>query len=297
VSPHRSRGALSSHGGGPAISIAASPLVLCRRSRASFCRKVGDSCHFDFQATAACRSVGSARTRRAPAHRPLTVRRQHPTHGASAALVYDKTQSVSTTAGRCSTRRPDTRNQWSFNASLRLKFPAAFDSLALVVSRGPEVLQIYGAVRSFSGTPGSYADLRREPGANQERGFMPYRSSTRARRTLTPVSRHPRRDRHPLNWTATDASACTASAEPLPALTAQFGIHVGAAVGTLLYLSCTGSGTASQSVTVTATAAPRVRAAARSTRCNWGGRTNLSLSRPTPRALSRARSRQSLYHP
>jgi hypothetical protein len=186
--------------------------------------------------------------------------------GASAALVYDKTQSVSTTAGALLDSQSLTLGiNGSFNASLTdLKFPAAFDSLALVVSRGSEVLgKIYGGgTFTFSGTPGSYQlTFVASPAANQDVGFyavsivdtppaVTLTSSVSSAATGTAIT---------LNWTATDASACTASGGTFtgsePASSGSTSVQLSAT--TTYTLSCTGpGGTASQSVTVTATAAP-----------------------------------------
>ena len=62
--------------------------------------------------------------------------------GASASLVFDKTQSVSATPALFNAQTLTIADNASYDVNLTdLKFPVAFDSLALVVSRGSEVLR------------------------------------------------------------------------------------------------------------------------------------------------------------
>ena len=186
--------------------------------------------------------------------------------GASANLVYDKTQSVSTTSGALLDSQALTLGiNGSFNATLTdLKFPAAFDTLALVVSRGSQVLgKIYGGgTFTFAGSPGTYQlTFVATPAAGQEVGFygvsivdsppvVTLASSASSAATGTTIT---------LNWTATNASDCAASGGTFtgsePASSGSVSVVLSAT--TTYTLSCTGpGGTASQSVSVTATTAP-----------------------------------------
>ncbi|HWY96600.1 MAG TPA: hypothetical protein VNX69_15490 [Steroidobacteraceae bacterium] len=194
------------------------------------------------------------------------------TSGASAQLVYDKTQSVSSTAALLDTQTLNLGTSASFDASLTdLKFPAAFSNLALVVSRGSQILgKIYGGgVFSFPGSPGSYQlTFVATPGANQAtppviQQFGLYgvsivfsapvvnlTSSVASAVTDTAIT---------LTWSSSNASSCTASGGNWTgSKAAGGGTEVIILSATTTYtLSCTGTGgVKAQSVTVTATAKP-----------------------------------------
>jgi hypothetical protein len=144
-----------------------------------------------------------------------------------------------------------------------LKFPTAFDSLALVVSRGSQVLgKVFGAgTFSFTGTPGTYQlTFVASPSSDQLFGLygvsvanspptVTLTSSAASAVTGSSIT---------LSFSSTNATSCTASggwtgSEPTSASTATETLSA----TTTYTLTCTGAGgTATQSVTVTATAAP-----------------------------------------
>lgn len=188
------------------------------------------------------------------------------TIGASASLVYDKTQSVSSSKALFDDQTLILGVSGSFDASLTdLKFPAQFQDLALVVSRGSEVLgKIYGGgVFSFAATPGSYQlTFVATPSADQQFGLyavsvvssppvVTLTSNVSTAATGTPVT---------LTWGATNATTCTASGGSWTGskATSSSSTEAVALTATTTYtLTCTGDGgTKAQSVTVTATAAP-----------------------------------------
>jgi hypothetical protein len=187
------------------------------------------------------------------------------TTGASAQLVFDKTQGVSSTAALFDAQTINLGVNASFDASLTdLKFPAQFDNLALVVSRGSEVLgKIYGGgVFSFPGSPGSYQlTFIATPAAQDQFGLygvsvvfslpvVTLTSNVASAATDSTVS---------LSWTASNASNCTASGGNWSgSKTASSGTEAVILAATTTYtLSCTGTGGATaQSVTVTATPKP-----------------------------------------
>jgi hypothetical protein len=187
------------------------------------------------------------------------------TTGASAQLVYDKTQSVSSTAALFDSQTLNLGVSGSFEASLTdLNFPAAFSNLALVVSRGSEVLgKIYGYGEfSFAGTPGSYQlTFVATPGAQQQFGLygvsvvfaVPVVTLTSSVATAVTGSIVQ------LTWTASNANSCTASGGDWSgAKAASSGSEAVVLAATTTYtLTCTGSGgVAAQSVSVTATPRP-----------------------------------------
>jgi hypothetical protein len=194
------------------------------------------------------------------------------TTGASAQLVYDKTQSVSSTAALFDAQALNLGISASFDASLTdLQFPVKFSNLALVVSRGSQVLgKIYGGgVFSFPGSPGSYQlTFVATPGANQAtppviQQFGLYgvsivfsapvvnlTSSVASAVTDSPIT---------LTWTSSNASSCTASGGNWTgSKAAGGGTEVIILAATTTYtLTCTGTGgVTAQSVAVTATSKP-----------------------------------------
>jgi len=184
------------------------------------------------------------------------------TTGASAQLVYDKTQSVSSTAALFDAQTLNLGTSASFDASLTdLQFPAAFSNLALVISRGSQILgKIYGGgVFSFPGSTGSYQlTFVATPAANQQVGLygvsivfsvpvVTLTSSVASAATDTPIT---------LTWSSTNASSCTASGGNWTgSKAAGGGTEVIILSATTTYtLTCTGTGgVKAQSVTVTAT--------------------------------------------
>jgi hypothetical protein len=184
------------------------------------------------------------------------------TTGASAQLVYDKTQSVSSTAALFDSQTINLGTSASFDVNLTdLKFPAAFDNLALVLSRGSEILgKIYGGGPfSFPGSPGSYQlTFVASPPADQQYGL--YGVSivfTPPVITLTSnMATAPTNSLIQLSWTANNATSCTASGGNWTGdKTASSGNEAVILAATTTYtLTCTGIGGAmAQSVTVTAT--------------------------------------------
>jgi hypothetical protein len=143
-------------------------------------------------------------------------------------------------------------------------FPAAFNNLALVVSRGSQILgKIYGyGSFSFPGSPGSYQlTFVATPPANQQFGMYgvsmvfsaPTVSLTSSVATATTGSLVT------LNWSATNATSCTASGGGWTgSKAASSGSEAVVLTATTTYtLTCTGTGgAAAQSVTVTATPKP-----------------------------------------
>jgi hypothetical protein len=187
------------------------------------------------------------------------------TTGASAQLVYDKTQSVSSTAALFDAQTLNLGTSASFDASLTdLQFPAAFSNLALVISRGSQILgKIYGGgTFSFPGSTGSYQlTFVATPAANQQFGLygvsivfsapvVNLSSSVASAVANTPIT---------LTWSSNNASSCTASGGNWTgSKAAGGGTEVIILSATTTYtLSCTGTGgVKAQSVTVTATPKP-----------------------------------------
>ena len=184
--------------------------------------------------------------------------------GASASLVFDKTQSVSATPNLFSAQTIMVTDSDSYDVNLTdLAFPAAFDSLALVVSRGSDVLgKVFGAGKfSFAGSPGTYQlTFVATPSADQQFGLysesVVYSPPTV---TLTSnVASAVTGSSITLSSSSTNASSCTASGgwsgtEPTSATTTM----VTLSATTTYTLTCTGTGgTVSQSVSVTATTPP-----------------------------------------
>jgi hypothetical protein len=187
------------------------------------------------------------------------------TTGASAQLVYDKTQSVSSTPALFDAQTLNLGISASFDASLTdLQFPAAFGNLALVVSRGSQILgKIYGGgVFSFPGSTGSYQlTFVATPAANQQVGLygvsivfsapvVTLTSSVATAVVDSPIT---------LTWTSSNASSCTASGGNWTgSKAAGGGTEVIILAATTTYtLTCTGTGgVQAQSVTVTATSKP-----------------------------------------
>jgi hypothetical protein len=187
------------------------------------------------------------------------------TTGASAQLVYDKTQGVSSTAALFDAQTINLGVNANFDASLTdLKFPAQFDNLALVVSRGSEVLgKIYGGgVFSLAGSPGSYQlTFIATPAAQQQFGLygVSVVFSLPVVTLTSNVSSAVTDSTVQLSWTASNSTNCTASGGSWSgSKTASSGTEAVILAATTTYtLSCTGTGgVKAQSVTVTATPKP-----------------------------------------
>ncbi|HEY2145636.1 MAG TPA: hypothetical protein VGH12_06160 [Steroidobacteraceae bacterium] len=187
------------------------------------------------------------------------------TTGAAAQLVYDKTQGVSSTAALFDSQTINLGVNASFDASMAdLGFPAQFENLALVVSRGSEILgKIYGGgTFSFPGSPGSYQlTFVATPSSAQQFGLygvsivysppsVTLTSNVASAAADTTVQ---------LSWSAANAASCTAGGGSWTgSKAASSGNESVVLTATTTYtLTCMGTGgTASQSVMVTATAKP-----------------------------------------
>jgi hypothetical protein len=154
----------------------------------------------------------------------------------------------------------------SFNVTLTdLMFPASFQNLALVISRGGTVLGTIFAGGTFPINPtaaGSYLlTFAATPAAAQQYGLYAVQI-TNAPPTVT-LSASPTSVTSgamtTLSWTTTGASACTASGGTFTGneATGSGSAMVSVAATTTYTLTCTGpGGSGSASATVTATAAP-----------------------------------------
>lgn len=183
---------------------------------------------------------------------------------AAPTAVCDQTQNVSSTAALFNSQALAVAANGSYDVSLTdLMFPVTFDSLALVVSRGSQVLgKVFGAGKfAFTGTPGTYQlTFVASPSANQQFGLYSVAvADSPPTVTLTAnVATATAGSSITLSFNSTNATSCTASGgwtgtEPTSASTATETLSA----TTTYTLTCTGpGGTGTQSVTVTATAAP-----------------------------------------
>jgi hypothetical protein len=186
------------------------------------------------------------------------------TTDASAQLVYDRTQGVSSTDAFFDAQTLNIGTGGSFDASLTdLGFPAQFGNLALVVSRGPQVLgKIFGGgVFSFPGTAGVYQlNFIATPAAQQQFGLYGV-SVVYTKPTVTlasNVSSAATNSLVTLNWTANNADSCAATGGSWTGdKNASSGSEtVTLSATTTFTLTCTGpGGEMAQSVTVSAVAA------------------------------------------
>jgi hypothetical protein len=181
--------------------------------------------------------------------------------GASAALVFDQTQSVSATPALFNAQTVSIAGDANYNVTLTdLKFPVAFDSLALVVTRGSDVLgKIFGAgTFSFTGTPGTYTlTFVASPSADQQFGLYadsvvyapPTVNLTSSVATATTGSSIT------LTWSSTNATSCAGSGGGFTGSGTSGTASVTLSDTTTYTMTCTGTGgSGNQTVTVTATA-------------------------------------------
>jgi len=187
--------------------------------------------------------------------------------GASAQLLFDKTQDVSSTAALFDSQTVTLTTSGSFDATLTdLKFPTQFDTLALVVSRGTQILgKVYGGgTFTFAGTPGSYQlTFVATPSAKQEFGLYGVKALASQPPTVTltsNVTTAAAGTAIQLSWTTTNTASCMASGGSWTGSKAATGSgseSVTLAATTTYTLTCTSASgaTAAQSVTVTATSA------------------------------------------
>jgi plastocyanin len=186
------------------------------------------------------------------------------TSGSSPQILLDQTQAV---GGVFSTNTINLGTSGGYDVTLAdLGFPAPFQNLALVVSRGSQVLgKIYGGgTFSVAGTPGEYVltfvATPNSTGAasTQNYGLYSIRMAssppsvvfTAASATVTAGQTVQ------LTWSSTNATSCTAGGSSAwtgsQSTSGTLAVIVSATV--TLTLTCTGDGgSAAQSVTVTAT--------------------------------------------
>lgn len=182
--------------------------------------------------------------------------------GSSAALAFDKTQSVSSSPALFNSQTVTVSDSSSYQVTLTdLQFPTAFDSLALVVSRGSQVLgkAFGGGTFTFAATPGDYQlTFVASPSSDQLFGLYAA-SMVYAPPSLTltaSASSVATGNNVTLTWTAANATSCSASGGNWSGSVAATGGTASVLVdATATYtLTCTGAGgTASQTATVTAT--------------------------------------------
>jgi hypothetical protein len=182
---------------------------------------------------------------------------------ASPEILYDKTQSVSSTPALFDSQTLNLGLSAGFTVTLKdLQFPAAFDNLALVISKGPTILgKIYGGGPfSFPGTPGSYQlTFVASPASAQQFGLYgvsvlfeapaitSFTSSVSSASASSPIT---------LTWASTNAASCTGSGGSWSGTGTSGSQSIVLAATTTYTLTCTGDGgSVSKSVTVTATAA------------------------------------------
>jgi hypothetical protein len=185
--------------------------------------------------------------------------------GASASLLYDKTQVVSSTGALFSAQTVTVADSANYDVNLTdLKFPAAFGSLGVVVSRGSSVAgkAFGGGTFTFAGSPGTYQlTFVASPSTDQQFGlyatsvvYSPPTITLTSNVTSAAVGASIQ-----LTWTATNASSCSASGGNWTGnkATSTTTESVVLAATTTYMLNCTGLGGATtQSVAVTATSPP-----------------------------------------
>jgi hypothetical protein len=183
--------------------------------------------------------------------------------GSSATLAFDKTQSVSSSSTLFNTQTMTVNDSADYQVTLTdLQVPIAFDSLALVVSRGSQVVgKIFGGgTFNFPGTAGDYQlTFVATPSSDQLFGLYST-SVVYAAPTVTltsSASSAPANSSITLTWTATDSTSCTASGGNWSGSVSTSGGSASVLLGTettTYTLTCTGAGgTTAQTVTVTPT--------------------------------------------
>jgi hypothetical protein len=187
------------------------------------------------------------------------------TTGPAPSLIFDVTQSIGTAPALFDTQTISLGSTTSFDVTLTdLKFPVQFKDLALVVSRGNQVLgKIFGGgTFTFAGTPGNYQlSFIATPAADQKFGLYALKSvaSPPVVNLSASVSTAVTGDSIKLSWSSTGADTCTASGGNWTGNKAVTATEEAVVVDatTTYTLSCTGAGgTTAQSVTVTATPKP-----------------------------------------
>jgi hypothetical protein len=184
--------------------------------------------------------------------------------GSGATLAFDKTQSVSSSSTLFNSQTMTVTDTADYQVTLTdLQVPTAFDSLALVVSRGAQVVgKIFGGgTFNFPGTAGDYQlTFVATPSSDQLFGLystavvyappaVTLTASASSAATGSSIT---------LTWTATDSTSCTASGGNWSGSVSTSGGTASVLLDetTTYTLTCTGAGgTTSQTATVTATAA------------------------------------------
>jgi hypothetical protein len=184
------------------------------------------------------------------------------TSGTSPQILLDQTQAV---GGVFDTRTITVGISGAYDATLTdLGFPATFQTLALVVSRGGQITgKVYGGgTFTFNVTPGSYVlTFAATPDPKQNYGLYAVRVASSAPAVTFTANSASVTVGQPvqLTWSTQNATACTAGGttgwsgtEPTSGTLA---VSIGAAA--TLTLTCTGpGGSAAKSVSVTVTPAP-----------------------------------------
>jgi hypothetical protein len=185
--------------------------------------------------------------------------------GALGQLVYDKTQSVGSASTLFNSQTLTIGVNAPLDATLSdLMMPMPFDTLALVVSRGSEVLgKIAGSSTfSFNGSPGTYQlSLFETLAATQQFGvYSTLIALSPPALTLTAsASSATTGSTITLNWATGNATSCYAAGGSWVEnnLTTKTSDSVVLSATTTYTLTCTGQGgTSVKSVTVTATSPP-----------------------------------------
>ncbi|HEY0748174.1 MAG TPA: hypothetical protein VGD63_15845 [Steroidobacteraceae bacterium] len=185
--------------------------------------------------------------------------------GATAQLIYDKTQVVSAGMELFNSQALNIGVSGNFDATLSdLQFPSAFSNLALVVSQGSNILgKIFGGGKfTFGVAPGTYQlTFLATPATGQEFGLygVSVSASVPVITFTSDVASVTAGSTANLSWTVTNATSCSASGGSFtgnqPATSGKVAVQVAAT--TMYTLTCMGAGgSSSQTVTVTATAAP-----------------------------------------
>jgi hypothetical protein len=185
--------------------------------------------------------------------------------GALGQLIYDKTQSVGSASTLFNSQTLTIGVNAPLDATLSdLMMPMPFDTLALVVSRGSEVLgKISGSSTfSFNGSPGTYQlSLFETLAATQQFGvYSTLIALSPPTLTLTAsASSATTGSTITLNWATGNATSCYAAGGSWVEnnLTTKTSDSVVLSATTTYTLTCTGQGgTSVKSVTVTATSPP-----------------------------------------
>lgn len=186
------------------------------------------------------------------------------TAAASPSSVYDKTQSVSSTASVLDSQTLTLGVGESFDAALTdLMVPAQFTNLALVVSRGSTVYgKIYGGGKfSFQAAPGTYQlTFLADVAAMQQFGLYgvsvvptpPSITSFTSNPATAPMG-----SPVTLSWTTSATTSCTGSGGSFSTNATSGSLSVVLSATTTYTLACTGpGGSVSKTLKVAASAAP-----------------------------------------